>query len=125
MSAWPRRPRSVPCPGEEECGGSMVAYSGGWGSGSVGPGPCPFTQSPSGFMEKKDLYFIIDGKAAASTISFHTHQPPPGHDPVRVSYLSLGPHVLSFSRELPSSNHPPSPMSSCTVCVLCIHMDRP
>ena len=37
-------------------------------------------------MEKKDLYFIIDGKAAASTISFHTHQPPPGHDPVRVSY---------------------------------------
>ena len=33
-----------------------------------------------------DLYFIIDGKAAASTISFHAHQPPPGHDPVRVSY---------------------------------------
>ena len=33
-----------------------------------------------------DLYFTIDGKAAAPTISFHTHQPPPGHDPVRVSY---------------------------------------
>ena len=33
-----------------------------------------------------DLYFIIDGKAAASTISSHTQQPPPGHDPVRVSY---------------------------------------
>ena len=26
------------------------------------------------------------GKAAASIISIHTHQPPPGHDPVRVSY---------------------------------------
>ena len=51
MSAGPRRPRSVPCPGKEECGGSMVACSGEWGSGSVGPGPCPFTQMPSGFME--------------------------------------------------------------------------
>jgi hypothetical protein len=29
--------------------------------------------------------------------------------------LSLGPHALSFSRELPSSHHSPSPMSSRTV----------
>ena len=38
--------------------------------------------------------------------------------------LSLGPHVLSFSRELPSSHHSPSPMSS-RMRILCIHMARP
>ena len=33
-----------------------------------------------------NLHLITDGKAAAPTLSLLIPQPPPGHDPVRVSY---------------------------------------
>ena len=66
------------------------AASGARGAAGAGPGaaaPPRRTDELSTFwLSTFDLYSIIDGKAAASTISFHTHQPPPGHDPVRVSY---------------------------------------
>ena len=97
MSAWPRRPRSVPCPGKEECGGSMVACSGGWGSGSVGPGPCPFTQSPSGFMEKKNEKC----ECTTHALRARAHGTLARTIPVNISlhqfgsaYISLSGHVL-------------------------------
>ena len=57
------------------------------GAGSGATAPRRRTDELSTFqLSTFDLYFIIDGKAAAPTISLHAHQPPPGHDPVRVSY---------------------------------------
>ena len=69
--------------GGERAGGRRAAAGGGAGAG----GRRSTSTSTGNYMYGNlNLHFITDGKAAAPTLSLLIPQPPPGHDPVRVSY---------------------------------------
>ena len=62
------------------------AYNEAETGGRPGAGGRRSTSTSNYVYGNLNLHFITDGKAAAHTLSLLIPQPPPGHDPVRVSY---------------------------------------
>ena len=73
--------------GGERAGGRRAAAGGRRrGRGRAGAGGRRSTSTSNYMYGNLNLHLITDGKAAAPTLSLLIPQPPPGHDPVRVSY---------------------------------------